>query len=121
MQFRNSFNIFKPKSYFFIYLFLQSFDFQKISKQLYLEFYSSKKSKNNFYNLSSMLRLFLILNLFSKPHSYSSHSLKLDLSKNLIELCGFFLITTCTIYFYFLKRIQAFPFNITKYQANIFS
>ena len=90
MQFRSSFNIFKPKSHSFIYhFFKQSFDFQRISKQLYLEFYSPKKSKNNSYDPSSMLRLFLILNLFSKSHSYSSHSPKLDLSKDLIGLCGF--------------------------------
>lgn len=56
-----------------------------------------------------MLRLFLILNLFSKSHSYSSHSPKLDLSKDLIGLCGFFphQTPTYTTYFYFLKRIKA--------------
>lgn len=110
MQFRSSFNIFKPKSHSFIYhFFKQSFDFQRISKQLYLEFYSSKKSKNSSYDPSSMLRLFLILNLFSKSHSYSSHSPKLDLSKDLIGLCGFFpyQTPTYTTYFYFLKRIKA--------------
>lgn len=55
-------------------------------RQLYLNFYSSKKFKNNSYDPYSILRLFLILNLFSKLHSCSSHISKLDLSKNLIRL-----------------------------------
>jgi len=48
MQFRSSFNIFKPKSHSFIYdFFKQSFDFKKISKNLFYSFYSQKSSKNN--------------------------------------------------------------------------
>ena len=110
MQFRSSFNIFKPKSHYFIYnFFKQSFDFKKISKNLFYSFYSQKKSKNNSYDPSSMFRLFLILNLFSKSHTYSPHNPKLDLSSDLIGLCGFFPYQTPTYstYFYFLKRIKA--------------
>lgn len=93
MQFRSSFNIFKPKSHSFIYFFFkQSFDFKKISKNLFHTFYSQKPSKNTSYDPSSMFRLFLILNLFSKSHTYSSRNPKLDISKDLIGLCVFFLI-----------------------------
>ena len=115
MQFRSSFNIFKPKSHFFIYnFFKQSFDFKKISKNLFYGFYSQKPSKNNPYDPSSMFRLFLILNLFSKSHTYSPHNPKLDLSNDLIGLCGFFPYQTPTYstYFYFLKRIKISTFMI---------
>lgn len=104
MQFRSSFNIFKPKSHSFIYnFFKQSFDFKKISKNLS-------------YDPSSILRLFLILNFFSKSHTYSSHNPKLDLSDDLIGLCGFFPCQTLTYstYFYFFKRIKASTFIINQ-------
>lgn len=93
MQFRSSFNIFKPKSYSFIYnFFKQSSDFKKISKNLFYSFYYQNKFKNNSYNPSSMLRLF----------------------NDLIGLCGFFSYQTPTysIYFYFLKRIKTSTFMI---------
>ncbi|WP_462425244.1 transposase [Fusobacterium sp. THCT13E1] len=61
-----------------------------------------------------MFRLFLILSLFSKSHTYSPHNSKLDLSSNLIRLCGFFPDQTpiYSTYFYFLKRIKVSTFMI---------
>ena len=109
MQFRSSSNVFKPKSHLFIFnFFKQSFDFQRISKNLYSDFYSKAKSKNTPYDPSSMIRLFLILNIFSETHTYSSHNSKLVLHKDLIGLCGFYPNQTPTYstYFYFLKRMK---------------
>lgn len=101
MQFRNSFDIFKPKSHSFIYDFLNNLLIKKISKNLFYNFYSHKKSKNIPYDPSSILKLFLILNLFSKSYTYSSYNSKLDLSYDLIELCGFFSHQTPTYSTYF--------------------
>ncbi|MGL6098197.1 MAG: transposase [Fusobacteriaceae bacterium] len=93
--------------------FKQYFDFKRISKDLYSDYYSDKKSKNTPYDPSSILRLLFILNNFSKDSKYSSHHPKLDLDDDLIRLCGFDLDKTPTYstFFYFFKRLNLFSKN----------
>ncbi|WP_297407878.1 transposase [uncultured Cetobacterium sp.] len=120
MKFRSSYHIFKPtsKSHDFIYIFFkQYFDFKRISKDLYQDYYSLKKNKNTPYDPSSMIRLIFILNIFSKNNKYSPHYSKLDLDNDLVRLCGFSIGKTPTYstFFYFLKRMKLSGNTLIKY------
>ena len=61
-MFKSSFQVFKPsKKLHWLFLILRSYDFSSLSKSLYSEFYSQKKSKNHSYDPSSMLRLLFFI------------------------------------------------------------
>ena len=107
LLFKSSFQVFKPsKKLHWLFLILRSYDFSSLSKSLYNEFYSQKKSKNHSYDPSSMLRLLFFIREYLPEHTFDSRHNKLDEFHDFLLLCGFSdNIPSYSTFHYFTHRI----------------
>ncbi len=107
-MFISSFQVFKPsKKLHWLFLILRSYDFSSLSKSLYSEFYSQKKSKNHSYDPSSMLRLLFFIREYLPKHTFDSRHNKLDEFHDFLLLCGFSdNIPSYSTFHYFTHRLK---------------
>ena len=90
LLFKSSFQVFKPsKKLNWLFLILRSYDFSILSKSLYTEFYSQKKSKNHSYDPSSMLRLLFFIREYLPEHTFDSRHNNLNEFQDFLLLSGF--------------------------------
>lgn len=109
MCFKSYSSVFSSSNIDFLLNFtFQNIDFKRISLSLYSQCYSQAKSKNTPYDPSSLLRLFIIYNLYFTDLRFFKDSDIYNIPIDYLKLCGFDVnenLPSHSTYYYFLKRI----------------